>query len=46
MPETGKPESIYSLDTTGMTQVKGDDGTPLRVALQPGQGVTLPDGLS
>ena len=43
--ETGKPENIYSLDTTGLTQVKGDDGAPLRIALQPGQGVTLPDGL-
>ena len=45
VPETGKAENIYSLDTTGLTQVKGDDGAPLRVALQPGQGVTLPDGL-
>jgi cytochrome c biogenesis protein len=45
VPETGKPENIYSLDTTGLTQVKGDDGAPLRVALQPGQGTTLPDGL-
>ena len=45
VPETGKPENVYSLDTTGMTQVKGDDGAPLRVALQPGQGVTLPGGL-
>jgi cytochrome c biogenesis protein len=44
-PETGQPENIYTLDTTGMTQVKGDDGAPLRVALQPGQGVTLPNGL-
>ena len=43
--ETGKPENIYSLDTTGLTQVKGDDGAPLRLGLQPGQGVTLPDGL-
>ena len=43
--ETGKAENIYSLDTTGLTQVKGDDGAPLRVALQPGQGVDLPDGL-
>ncbi|MGI3782447.1 MAG: cytochrome c biogenesis protein ResB [Janthinobacterium lividum] len=43
--ETGKPENIYSLDTTGLTQVKGDDGAPLRVSLQPGQGVTLPNGL-
>ena len=31
--ETGKAENIYSLDTTGLTQVKGDDGAPLRVAL-------------
>lgn len=45
VPDTGKPENIYSLDTTGLTQVKGDDGAPLRIALQPGQGVTLPDGL-
>ncbi|WP_232530743.1 cytochrome c biogenesis protein ResB [Microlunatus antarcticus] len=43
--ETGKAENIYSLDTTGLTQVKGDDGAPLRVALAPKQGVTLPDGL-
>ena len=43
--ETGKPENVYSLDTRGLTQVKGDDGAPLRIALQPGQGVTLPDGL-
>jgi len=45
VPETGKPENVYSLDTTGLTQVKGDDGAPLRIALQPGQGVTLPNGL-
>ncbi len=45
VPETGRAENVYSLDTTGMTQVKGDDGGPLRVALQPRQGVTLPDGL-
>ncbi len=45
VPETGRAENIYTLDTTGLTQVKGDDGAPLRVALQPGQGVTLPDGL-
>jgi len=44
-PETGKAENVYTLDTTGMTQVKGDDGAPLRVALKPKQGVTLPDGM-
>ena len=45
VPDTGRPENIYSLDTTGLTQVQGDDGAPLRLALAPGQGVTLPDGL-
>ena len=39
--ETGVPENVYSLDTTGMTQVKGDNGAPLRIALQPGQGVPV-----
>ena len=45
LPETGKAENIYTLDTKGLTQVKGDDGAPLRIALQPRQGVDLPDGL-
>jgi cytochrome c biogenesis protein len=43
--ETGKPENVYSLDTTGLTQVNNDKGDILRIALSPGQGVDLPDGL-
>ncbi|ROR54279.1 cytochrome c biogenesis protein [Luteococcus japonicus] len=41
--ETGKPENIYALDTTGLTQFKeGDD--VLSFMLKPGEGYTLPDG--
>jgi cytochrome c biogenesis protein len=43
--ETGRPESVYTLDTTGLTQAKKPDGTPLRFAMQPGDTYTLPDGL-
>jgi len=43
--ETGKPQNVYSLDTTGLTQVKNDKADILRIALSPGQGVDLPDGL-
>jgi cytochrome c biogenesis protein len=44
--ETGTPENVYSLDTTGLTQAKkqGSD-TPLRFALQPGDTFKLPNGL-
>lgn len=43
--ETGIPQSIYSLDTTGLEPVPGDDGEVLRVRLTPDTGLTLPDGL-
>ncbi|WP_375425943.1 cytochrome c biogenesis protein ResB [uncultured Friedmanniella sp.] len=43
--ETGAPENVYSLDTTGMTQMKDAKGTPLRFALRTGETVTLPNGL-
>ncbi|NHB85476.1 cytochrome c biogenesis protein ResB [Tessaracoccus sp. HDW20] len=43
--ETGVPESVYTLNTTGLDQVKGDNGEPLRAALPVGGGMTLPDGL-
>ncbi|SDB80244.1 cytochrome c biogenesis protein [Raineyella antarctica] len=43
-PETGKPQSVYSLDTTGMTQIKTAEGTPLAVKLKQGDYVDLPDG--
>jgi len=42
--ETGKPENVYSLDTTGLRQLKQADGQPVRIALKVGDGVDLPDG--
>ena len=42
--ETGKPENVYSLDTTGLTQLKQGDGQPVRIALKVGDGVNLPEG--
>ena len=43
--ETGKSENVYSLDTTGLTQLRNDKGDIVRLALSPGQGVDLPNGL-
>lgn len=43
--ESGIPQSIYSLDTSGLEPVPGDDGEVLRVRLSPGTGITLPDEL-
>jgi cytochrome c biogenesis protein len=43
-PETGRPENVYSLDTTGLTPLNTPDGDRVRLALKVGQGVTLPDG--
>ena len=42
--ETGKPENVYSLDPTGLRQLRQADGQPVRIALKIGDGVTLPDG--
>lgn len=42
---TKGPQSVYTLDTQGMTQLRGTDGKPLQIILTPGQTVTLPDGL-
>jgi cytochrome c biogenesis protein len=42
--ETGVPENVYSLDTRGLTRFTEADGAPLRIALQPGDGVKLPNG--
>jgi cytochrome c biogenesis protein len=42
--ETGKPENVYSLDTTGLSQLEQSDGQPVRIGLQVGDGVNLPDG--
>ncbi len=43
--ETGRPESIYTLDTTGLEPVPGDGGERLRARMKPGSGFTLPDNL-
>ncbi len=42
--ETGKPENVYSLDTTGLSQLREADGQPVRIGLKVGDGVNLPDG--
>ena len=43
--ETGIPESVYTLTTTGLAPVPGDDGEVLRARMLPGAGFALPDGL-
>ena len=43
--DTGEPQSIYSLDKTGVERVDKADGSMFRVDLAPGDEVTLPDGL-
>ncbi|HET6986665.1 MAG TPA: cytochrome c biogenesis protein ResB [Kribbella sp.] len=41
-PETGKPESVYQLDKSKLTQFE-QNGDKLRFQLTPGKSVTLPD---
>ncbi|MFF1815973.1 cytochrome c biogenesis protein ResB [Kribbella sp. NPDC058245] len=41
-PETGKPESVYQLDKSKLTQFE-KDGDKLRFQLKPGDSLTLPD---
>ena len=43
--DSGAAQSIYVLDKSNAEQVKGKDGKPFRVDIQPGQTVELPDGL-
>jgi cytochrome c biogenesis protein len=40
----GRPQSVYTLDTSAMTQVEQANGQPLRIWLQPGQTFDLPGG--
>jgi cytochrome c biogenesis protein len=40
----GRPQSVYTLDTSKLTQVKATNGQPLRIWLQPGKTVVLPGG--
>jgi cytochrome c biogenesis protein len=40
----GQPQSVYTLSTQKMTQLKNASGQPLRLLLKPGQTVALPGG--
>ena len=42
--ETGDPESVYTLNTAGMTQLRNPDGSVVAVRLVPGTSFTLPGG--
>lgn len=42
--ETGIPESVYSLNKRGLTQMRTPDGTLVTFKVAPGQIVDLPDG--
>ena len=41
----GRPQSVFSLDTKSMKQVKSANGQPLRIMLTKGQTVKLPNNL-
>jgi cytochrome c biogenesis protein len=43
--ETGQPQSVFTLDTTGMTQLTQDNSDLLRLELAPGDSYVLPHGL-
>jgi cytochrome c biogenesis protein len=40
----GRPQSVYTLSTEKMTQLKNANGQPLRLLLKPGQTTALPGG--
>jgi len=40
----GRPQSVYTLTTEKMTQLKDAKGAPLRLLLRPGQRAELPGG--
>ena len=40
----GRPQSVYTLNTSQLTQVTKDDGKPLLIRLKPGQSYELPGG--
>jgi cytochrome c biogenesis protein len=42
--DSGTPQSVYSLDKKGLTQVRAKDGRKLVVGLAPHTSVTLPSG--
>ena len=41
---SGAAQSVYAMDTSGMTMLKKPDGSMFRVDLRPGESVELPDG--
>jgi len=41
----GLPQSVFALDKRGLTQVRGPDGNPVRLLLQPGDTAAIPGGL-
>jgi cytochrome c biogenesis protein len=43
--DSGPSQSVYVLDKSRADQVMGEDGKPLRLDMQPGDTVDLPDGL-
>ncbi|MCH8613861.1 cytochrome c biogenesis protein ResB [Arsenicicoccus dermatophilus] len=40
----GRPQSVYTLDTSRMTQPRQESGLPVRIALRPGETMALPGG--
>lgn len=42
--ETGRPENVFVLDPTGLTQLTKANGDPVRVGLSVGDSFDLPDG--
>jgi cytochrome c biogenesis protein len=42
---SGASQSVYTLDKSKATELKGADGEPLRISLAPGDTIQLPDGL-
>lgn len=43
--DDGEPQSVYSLDKDDLDVVQGDDQSPERLLLRPGDTARLPDGL-
>jgi cytochrome c biogenesis protein len=43
--DTGKPQSVFDLDTSHLAKFKRSDGRDFRLDMVPGQRVRLPDGL-
>lgn len=43
--DDGRPQSVYALDTDGLTPVEGSGGAQFRIDLAPGESADLPDGL-